>query len=315
MAAASANNGLLLPDAQPWHLRASYQTYDEAGKAKEQGIFEEYWVNPKKDRVGYTSDSFTQTDYLLESGHFRAGTPRWAGLDEQLVRHSLVHPMPNPSAVANASYEREDLHIGAEAFSCVTVSVPVSGEGAEPLPSRPVYCFDRDSEKPVLRFEESAGDGYETHFNNPAQFGGRMIARDIRISHAGKPFLALHVQTLEPLQPGDAVFEPPTDAVKPPPQRIRISASLAQTYLVQGVAPDYPLLAEHAGVQGTVVLQVLIGADGRVLQSNVVSAPSKDLGMAGVDAVRRWTYRPYRANGEALEVVTEVKMQFHIPKK
>ncbi len=318
LSAASARNTLLAADLPPWHLRAAYQAFGEDGKAEGQGVFEEFHAGPKKDRVGYTSPVFTQTDYLLASGHLRAGNPRWAGLAEQLVRHNLVHPMPNPGVLAGAVLSRGQMEVGGKPLACIAITLPGAEKNQEAQPAQPFYCFDEQDAAPgpVLRAAGSAGHAFETAYDQPIEFHGHTVARAIHVRRAGKPFLDIHIDTLEPIEAAqDAVFEPPADAAAPPPQRVRISAALAQAYLREGAAPSYPLLSEHARIEGTVVIQALIGVNGRPLQTTIVSTPSKDLATSAIDAIRQWTYRPYLVNGEPAEIVTEIKMQFRLPKK
>ncbi len=320
LSAASARNTLLAADLPPWHLRAGYQAFGEDGKPEAQGVFEEFHAGPKKDRVGYTSPVFTQTDYLLASGHLRAGNPRWAGLVEQLVRHNLVHPMPNPGVLGGAVLSRGQMEASGKPLSCIAITLPAAAERDQP--AQPFYCFDEQNAapgpvlSPVLRAAGSAGHAFETAYDQPVEFHGHTVARLVHVRRAGKPFLDIHVETLETIEGAqDAVFEPPADAAAPPPQRVRISAALAQAYLREGAAPSYPLLSEHARIEGTVVIQALIGINGRPLQTTVVSTPSKDLATSAIDAIRQWTYRPYLVNGEPAEMVTEIKMQFRLPKK
>ena len=197
------------------------------------------------------------------------------------------------------------------------VSVPPAEPPAQ-LPAQPSYCFDgqEGEARSALRFASSAGHAYETTYDGPFYFEGHTVAREIHVQHAGRPFLAIHLETLALLTDAEeSLFTPPPDAAKPPPQRIRISAALAQAYLREGATPSYPLLSEHAGIQGVVVIEALIGVTGRVLQTTVVSTPSKDLAASAIDAIRQWTYRPYVFNGEPAEMVAEIKMQFHLPKR
>jgi protein TonB len=71
----------------------------------------------------------------------------------------------------------------------------------------------------------------------------------------------------------------------------------------------YPLQAQQAHVEGTVVLSAVIGKDGSVQSAKVVSGPPL-LTQAAVDAVKRWRYKPYSLNGEPVEVETEIKVKF-----
>jgi protein TonB len=77
------------------------------------------------------------------------------------------------------------------------------------------------------------------------------------------------------------------------------------------VDPEYPELARRAGVQGTVVIECVIDASGRVDRTRVVRGiPVLDA--AALAAVRQWSYRPTLVNGVAVPVVMTVTVQFHL---
>ncbi len=92
-------------------------------------------------------------------------------------------------------------------------------------------------------------------------------------------------------------------------QKVRISSGVAQGLLLHEVKPQYPSQARQAHVQGTVVLQVVIGKDGAVQSLHVVSGHPM-LNQAALDAVRRWRYKPYRLDGEPVEADTQINVNF-----
>jgi TonB family protein len=116
------------------------------------------------------------------------------------------------------------------------------------------------------------------------------------------------------------VGEPPIEAMKltsagqtPPqlslPQRVRVSAGVSEGMLVDKVSPEYPPDARDQRVQGTVILHVNIDKEGNVSNVQLVSGHPM-LAPAAIEAVRQWKYRPYLLNGEAVEVDTEVRVNF-----
>ncbi len=92
-------------------------------------------------------------------------------------------------------------------------------------------------------------------------------------------------------------------------RRINISAGAAVGMLETHPAPPYPVEAKQAGVSGTVVLETLIGTDGKVEELKVVSGP-EPLQQAALDTVKTWRYRPYLLNGQPVEVRTTVNVVF-----
>ena len=83
--------------------------------------------------------------------------------------------------------------------------------------------------------------------------------------------------------------------------------------LLNKVVPVYPPEAKKARIQGTVVLDAVIGKDGKVENLRVVSGPSQ-LQQSSLDAVRQWTYKPYLLNGDPIEVKTTVNVVYSLGK-
>lgn len=94
-------------------------------------------------------------------------------------------------------------------------------------------------------------------------------------------------------------------------QKLRVSSGVAQGQLLRQVNPQYPPQARQQGVEGTVVLQAVIGKDGRVTNLNVVSGPSA-LTKAAMEAVKQWRYRPFALNGEPVEADTQINVNFKL---
>ena len=75
------------------------------------------------------------------------------------------------------------------------------------------------------------------------------------------------------------------------------------------VKAPYPDLAREAGVEGTVVVQALVGPDGRVRDTRVLhSIPL--LNGAAQDAVRQWRFKPAAAGGTPVATWVSVPMAF-----
>lgn len=77
------------------------------------------------------------------------------------------------------------------------------------------------------------------------------------------------------------------------------------------VNPVYPELAKDARVQGTVIVKVMVGTDGRVLDTHVEPAYSIPLLDAAADeAARRWVFTPALANGRPVVVWVALPFRF-----
>jgi tetratricopeptide (TPR) repeat protein len=95
------------------------------------------------------------------------------------------------------------------------------------------------------------------------------------------------------------------------PQRIRVATNLQEAMLLTRVAPNYPPFARQARVQGGVRFTAIIGTDGEILNLTFISGPAllKD---AAAEAVRKWIYKPTLLNGQPVEVVTQIDVEFKL---
>jgi protein TonB len=98
----------------------------------------------------------------------------------------------------------------------------------------------------------------------------------------------------------------------PPPATVKRefrTSSMLEGSLIRRVQPIYPPLARSARIQGSVVLTALISQAGTMRNVTAISGPPL-LVPAAVQAVSQWRYRPYVLNGEAIEVETQITVNF-----
>jgi protein TonB len=91
--------------------------------------------------------------------------------------------------------------------------------------------------------------------------------------------------------------------------RVRVSQGVMQGMVISKVPPIYPPDAKAARIQGSVVIAATIGKDGN-LQSQQLISGHPMLAPAAMDAVKQWKYRPYLLNGQAVEVDTQMTVNF-----
>jgi protein TonB len=104
-----------------------------------------------------------------------------------------------------------------------------------------------------------------------------------------------------------AVVTPPSDTGPTGP--IRVGGNIRTPTKTHSAAPIYPPTAREAGVQGVIILEVVIGVDGAVSNARVLrSIPLLD--QAALDAVRQWRYEPTLLNGVPTPVIMTVTVNF-----
>ena len=96
------------------------------------------------------------------------------------------------------------------------------------------------------------------------------------------------------------------------PRRIRVGGNVTAAKLITKIDPVYPESARQKGIEGPVMMQAVISKEGNVLSLTVVTTADPDLAKAATDAVRQWRYEPTLLNGEPVEVVTTITVDFKL---
>jgi periplasmic protein TonB len=97
----------------------------------------------------------------------------------------------------------------------------------------------------------------------------------------------------------------------PAAQRTSVSTSGASEIVSRSVQPDYPMLARQMKVQGSVVMQALIGRDGLIEDLHVLSGPPI-LANAAEEAVRQWHFKPHFVGAQPVETRANITVNFTI---
>jgi len=96
-----------------------------------------------------------------------------------------------------------------------------------------------------------------------------------------------------------------------PPQRMIVAADVMQSLISYRTMPVYPEAARNKDIEGGVLLDTVIGKDGRVLDVQLISGPP-ELASAAMDAVKNWRFSPFTLNGSAVEVETTIEVAFRL---
>jgi protein TonB len=107
-----------------------------------------------------------------------------------------------------------------------------------------------------------------------------------------------------PYSTGNAV--PVLSAAVTHPPRVSV---MMEGNLIRRVQPRYPPLAIQTRTQGAVVLRAVISREGNIENLQLLSGAPL-LVKAAIDAVRQWRYQPYYLNHEAVEVDTQITVNF-----
>ena len=121
--------------------------------------------------------------------------------------------------------------------------------------------------------------------------------------------LSLAACSIPPVQVSDNTKSP-----SPPPQDEVVNfAILSQQPLIKSACePVYPTARVIRGVQGRVVLNFVVGADGKTREISCIVASDPAFVQPAMDAVRKWTFIPGYLNGKAVATRMQLPIVFSI---
>ncbi|MFZ0595084.1 MAG: energy transducer TonB [Bryobacteraceae bacterium] len=92
----------------------------------------------------------------------------------------------------------------------------------------------------------------------------------------------------------------------------KIGGDVKAPHVVENIEPEYTKDAKARKIQGTVVLHLVISADG--LPENIKVTRSLDPGLdeKAVEAVTQWRFAPATKNGEAVAVEATIEVNFRL---
>ena len=304
------------PTLKPWHLKATYQLYDDAGKQPtEQGTFEYWWISPTVHRSTWTRGSTTYTDWHASDGK-HAWSKSGPGLNffEVQLESRLLSPLPEPKDYdpATTYFKKEIVKFGETKVPCIMIVPKMPSHGqlpTIPLGLFPTYCFD--PKIPVLAAETSFG-GLAVQYGQVVRVQNRYLAKQVIEEEGPRRILSAAVVEIGGLDPTDPALVPPADAKRDTTGPVTIGAKVMQGQRIGGAMPIYPQDAKIAHAEGTVILHALIGRDGRIHNLKVLSAPFPSLVESAMWAVSHWEYKPYLLNGDPVEVETEIEVIYRL---
>jgi TonB family protein len=166
---------------------------------------------------------------------------------------------------------------------------------AAPVLSAPPVATTSRTVLPPLEVEVVAGDTHQT-----VRPGTNSVRVDL---HPGTPAQAV-------ADPFVAPAETTAGVTSKAAERVQLSAGTAAV-VTRSVKPNYPLLARQMKVQGSVILQALIGRDGLIQDLHVLSGPPI-LANAAEEAVKQWHFKPHYQGAEAVETLAQITVNFTI---
>jgi TonB family protein len=210
-----------------------------------------------------------------------------------------------PEPVAHSTVSTAASNIVAQPVS--TTAKKESGAKAQPKISAPAKPVDADASAPPfasitnrtvlppLEVEVVAGDVHKT-----VHPGTNSVRVDLQSGSAPQKVVV----------PAASNTANANVARSNAAAHVQMSTDTVQV-VSQPVKPSYPLLARQMKVEGSVILQALIGRDGLIQDLHVVSGPPI-LASAAEEAVKQWHFKPHYQGADPVETQARITVNFTI---
>jgi protein TonB len=97
-------------------------------------------------------------------------------------------------------------------------------------------------------------------------------------------------------------------------QPYRVGGDVKAPVVIHHVNPLYPEQARKDGISGIVILETVIDHTGAVGKVTVLKPLPDGLSEAAVDAVKQWSFKPAELNGEPVDVLFNLTINFKLDK-
>ncbi|MGA9069504.1 MAG: hypothetical protein WB424_04555, partial [Terracidiphilus sp.] len=144
MLLAAKSNGLIGEGMKPWHLKVSFNFYDENGNPKDQGIFEEYWAGEHKHKIAYMSQAYSQIEFETDSGIQLTGMPEVVPDSLAQIQTEFIHPIKfDEKQSKHSEFKEQSIELSGKIMHCLT-EIGHNDVAPQPIFVGPAYCLEND---------------------------------------------------------------------------------------------------------------------------------------------------------------------------
>lgn len=293
MAKAVDLENLRAQGAKSFHLSMKIHAR-QVGSDPADGSYDETWISPDIWRREITFRDFHQLEvgdsnskWVSRNLDFR---PRVASLTAAAIE-TFMRPdlMPEERILSVHGKTRNGI-----ALQCIQVRKEHSRDRQ--------LCFESSG---ALVSHERGNQRIE--YEGYRRAGDKVLPSEIIFFEDGNRVLSIDVGELDSVNdPVPQFFERSADAKEFAPCERWLEEATTK------VPPRYPEDARRAHDEGTVVLYVLLKADGRVQRLRVIRGVTKSLDLATLDSVRQWVYPPAHCGTAGLQSETEVQVNYKL---
>ena len=291
----------------PYHLLASFETFDASGAPAGSGSIEKFFAAQGRMKVitrfrGHTMTAWHAGERPVYTDDGFDGT-----IMSYLASDFLLTPLPPPLGIARQDMETSVMQqdgANGKTLDCGMYELFVSPTGMPPAPKE-TYCVARCTHDLVLRQTQY----FSIQYDQFEPVLGRSIPRSIVATQGAVVRCRIHVEKVDEQALDDAAFTPPADASPVSPAPEWVSLNPKERTPLHKVTPAWPPDVKASAI-GPVSLRYVISRTGTIKDVEVAYAPSPEFAQAAIAAVKQWTYAPVLRRDKPVEVMTSIVLSF-----
>ena len=240
-------------------------------------------------------------------------------MEGEWMKKSISYPLPTGPIALALTYKQPEKKLplpkkSAEIIQKVQVPTPKKEKKEQPKPEPPKKIKKpKQTQKPKPRKKPT-----------PVVIA-KKPQPEMAPEQASQPlnepladYEAFEMDNMESASPPETAEEPiqvaalPSEAditPEPPPSGIREAIPLYR----ENPPPRYPRIARRRGYEGTVVLEVLVNAEGKVADCRIIrSCGHSILDKAAMKSIRNWLFEPGMRGDKKVEMWVKVPIKFQL---
>jgi len=232
------------------------------------------------------------------------------GIHVLIAAALILIPMLQTQAVPPVALPPPPVSLAPQVRVIKLAATPSSSRAAHPISPAPSDALTEPTAVPEkVSYVEDSIDIASLESFNPGPSNGP-AGPNGPIGAIGLPFSVALPTVAPPPRPPDPPAPPPAPKI-PIREPIRVGSTLQNSRLVRQVDPVYPILAKRAGVEGTVIAEARITQSGTIDSLRIISG-NPLFHHSVLEAVKQWRYEPAIFNGDPIEVITTITVNFKL---
>jgi TonB family protein len=278
----------------PFHLKATYVASGDA-EFTGNGTYEEWWQSKDFWRKEATLGDYKYVAIMINGVEKDYASSSYTPLRlRQAVEFSVVSIPVFTDGSPKWKLEHQtlngiDLTVLSSQYQC-------------PRATSPVQCVTKEVFTAEGLLRARVNNTMETLYNGFQSFHSLLIPHSVKVASHGVTLLTISIQNLDPLDANEPQLskDAPVPTTMHPlaiPFGTKPGPNVKPSKLIHQVAPNYPPDLKLARVEGTVVVEASVDADGNVREPYLSTSTGNQLDDAAIDAIQQWKYEPLRIDG------------------